>query len=165
MKKYKLLEIEEEYRIFACKDIPRYNVKIGDIGGRVQSEKNLSQYGDCWIEFNSRVLADGLVKDNAILKNSSTISGKVIVGGNAVVCDDAIIHGKSVIKGDCVIKHSAIVRNCVIGGNTIVAGDAYIIDIVTNEGIFCGTMKDIFIKESIENSPAYRAFMGQKKHG
>ena len=52
MKKYELAEQDPEtglYRIQALRDIPEMNVSVGDIGGFVASEKNLSQDGTCWI--------------------------------------------------------------------------------------------------------------------
>ena len=37
------------YRIRALRDIPRHNVKAGDVGGWIESEYNLSQDGDAWV--------------------------------------------------------------------------------------------------------------------
>ena len=59
MKRYELTDIRNGKlrRIRALRDIPRYNVKAGDLGGWVESEKNLSQEGDCWVGGNARVYA------------------------------------------------------------------------------------------------------------
>ena len=64
MKKYELTDIRDcklwdvsLRRIRALRDIPRYHVKAGDLGGWVGPEKNLSQEGDCWVGGNARVYA------------------------------------------------------------------------------------------------------------
>lgn len=41
------------FRIRALRDFS--NVKAGDVGGFVTSEKNLSHKGDCWVSGNARV--------------------------------------------------------------------------------------------------------------
>lgn len=58
--KYEMLEVcdvvcknklfKNVRQIRALKDIPCHNVKVGDLGGYVENETNLSQEGDCWIE-------------------------------------------------------------------------------------------------------------------
>ena len=64
-KKYELtnetVEFDEVtlYRIKALKDIPRYDVKKGDLGGWLEEESNLSQDGDCW------AFGDAQVYENA----------------------------------------------------------------------------------------------------
>lgn len=47
-------------QIRALKDIPRHNIQAGDFGGYVENETNLSQEGDCWIEYGCVV--SGLVQ-------------------------------------------------------------------------------------------------------
>ena len=66
-KKYELIPSDKEglYRIKALRDFN--DVKKGDIGGYVESEKNLSQLGDCWIYDNARVHNNAQVCDNAIV--------------------------------------------------------------------------------------------------
>ena len=49
------------------RDIPRHFVRAGDLGGLVESERNLSQEGDAWV------------------------SGKALVYGDAKVCREADI--------------------------------------------------------------------------
>ena len=67
MKKYELLNIRDgkARRIIALRDIPRYNVKAGDLGGWVESEHNLSQDGDYWVGGNARVDCHARVFGNA----------------------------------------------------------------------------------------------------
>lgn len=59
--KYEMLEVcdvldlhgecfDNVRQIRALKDIPCHNVKVGDLGGYIENETNLSQEGDCWID-------------------------------------------------------------------------------------------------------------------
>ena len=41
----------------ACKDFG--NIKKGDFGGYVESEKNLSHEGNCWVYDGAKVYGDG----------------------------------------------------------------------------------------------------------
>ena len=72
-KKYKLLDecIEfnglKLFRIQALKDFD--NVKTGDIGGYIESEKNLSQKGNCWVS------GDAWIENNAEVSGDAKVSG------------------------------------------------------------------------------------------
>ena len=140
--KYELIpsDIEGLFRIKALKDFN--NVKKGDIGGYIQSEKNLSQYDDCWI------YDDAVVRDNAKVCHNAQIYDEVIVMGNAEVCDNVQIYdnafvignaqvcdnaqvcGKAIvcdnarIRGHAVVQHDAVVRgNAQIWGDAIISSD------------------------------------------
>lgn len=52
-------------QIRALKDIPCHNVKVGDLGGYVENETNLSQEGDCWIESGCVVSGPIKIAENA----------------------------------------------------------------------------------------------------
>ena len=43
------------HRIKALRDIERYDVKTGDLGGWVERENNLSQSGDAWVTIMSNL--------------------------------------------------------------------------------------------------------------
>lgn len=104
-KKYKLIKDNVNhfcslgyYRIEAIKDFN--DVKKGDIGGYVENEDNLSQYGDCWIYDNARVYGNAKVCDNA------KIYGRAKIHGNAIICNNAIIKSDSdyiVFKNCCLL--------------------------------------------------------------
>ena len=92
MGKYELTEetiqIDENktlYRIKALKDFG--DVKAGDLGGFVESEKNLSHEGNCWIY------------DNAIVYDSAKILDSACVFGYACIYGSASISGTSEIYG------------------------------------------------------------------
>ena len=57
------------YQIIASKDIPCHNVKEGDLGGYIESEQNLSQKGNCWIDTSVRLIGTTQIKGNALLQS------------------------------------------------------------------------------------------------
>lgn len=108
MKKYKLLlddmvaNIDVTlYRIIALKDFD--DVKKGDLGGYVEDEKNLSQFGSCWIYDDAKVAYKAYVCDN------SKIYGDVYIHGDTHIYGSAIIKGNAEIHGNANVGNNAIV--------------------------------------------------------
>ena len=73
MKKYELTNETQPleagtvlHRIRALRDIPRFGVKAGELGGFVEEENNLSQDGDAWVSDNAEVSGDA---DYMVIKN------------------------------------------------------------------------------------------------
>ena len=85
-------------------------MKKGDLGGYVWSERALSQYDDCWIQKDSKVMGNSMVCLDAVIGNKSVISGYVVISGNSVV-------RKSVISGDVLITGDAFVYGCDVSGH------------------------------------------------
>lgn len=79
MKKYELtdeiIEVEGKklYRIRALVDIPKHDVKIGDFGGFVESEENLSHLGDAWVTDNARVTDNAWVGKNVLVTDNARV--------------------------------------------------------------------------------------------
>ena len=78
MKKYELTEetiktndTRKLYRIKALKSFS--NVKAGDLGGYVESEKNLSQNGDCWVYGSARIFDSAWVGGSALIFDSAEV--------------------------------------------------------------------------------------------
>ena len=120
-KKYKLTEESIDfmgktlYRIEALKDFGKVNK--GDKGGYVQSEKNLSQEGNCWIYDNAKVYDKAKIFDkakvwgNAIVFDEATVCGRAHISDNAEVYGNALIYGNAKIYGNAEIKNDAKVKN------------------------------------------------------
>ena len=95
MKKYELtdeiIEVEGKklYRIRALVDIPKHDVKIGDFGGFVESEENLSHRGNAWVTDNARVSKNALVTDNAIVTGNARVTDNARVSKNVRVTGNA----------------------------------------------------------------------------
>lgn len=122
-------------------------------GGYVESYRNLSQEGNCWVGRgvavygNARVKDDALldtyvsskldnisvvIKDNAIVEESVSIIGDLInIEGNAILTDRAAVHIAPLVK-DSKYKISVNIRgNSVVGGDSII-GSAYISSSIRN---------------------------------
>jgi len=148
-KKY---ELEEDHIIFNSRVLYRIRAtkdtifaKKGDKGGYIESERNLSQDGQCWIADDARVFDNALVKNDAIVYQRATILDQATVGDCARVsgwawihdyariADVANVNGRADIRGDVLIYESAKVTDhaklfgeCEVGGRGTIGGCAYI---------------------------------------
>ena len=114
------------YRIIALKDFD--DVKKGDLGGFVESEDNLSQFGECWISGYAKVYDDAFVYRNARISNNANVFGQAeiygdaFVYGNSRVYDYAVVHEKAEIR-----DNAKIYGNAVIIGNAVIRGNAKVV--------------------------------------
>lgn len=122
------------YRIRAVKSFP--GVKAGELGGYVAGEHNLSQYGNSWIQTDSKVFNLAYVGDNAIVRKS-------IMYGNAKAIENCrVIH--TTMYGDSIIKGFAISNNSYIYHKSVICGESRVSGHLAFEGI----IKDkVFIKD------------------
>ncbi len=120
--KEKYIELKDGrklYQIRALREIQNermiVSIKKGELGGYVESEKNLSQEGNSWICQSARVYENALVKDGSLVGN------KVIVRGNAAIKDDAYVRAMSIGK-------TIIEDNARIGGiSTVGLEDPFVV--------------------------------------
>lgn len=120
------------YEIRALRDIERYNVRRGDLGGYIESEYNLSQQGDCWIEKQCYVYNEGQVLDDAYVGNHSKVYDKAILRDQAQVLDGGEAYGNAKMFGESKIKGGVIRENAIIKDDSVicrswVSGSAQII--------------------------------------
>ena len=120
-KKYELTDevIEEDgvelRRIRAVRDFG--NVKVGDLGGFVQSEMNLSHEGLAWISGDARVFGNAEVFGDARVFGNAEVFGNAWVFGDARVFDNAEVCGNAEVFGIAWVY-----------GNAWVYGDARVFD-------------------------------------
>ena len=155
MKKYeltsetKVINGVELHRIKALDSFGR--VEKGELGGWIESEKNLSQdgnawvggnakvCGNAWVGYNARVDRDAMVYENATVSGNATISGYATISGDAIVSGDATISGNAKVRGNASIEDYAkvydnaivsdnamVYENATISGNATVRGYAFI---------------------------------------
>lgn len=149
--KEKYIELKDGrklYQIRALREIQNermiVSIKKGELGGYVESEKNLSQEGNSWISQSARVY------DNALVKDGSLVGNKVIVRGNAAIEDDAYVRAMSIGK-------TIIEDNARIGGiSTVGLEDPFVVfnhkgtRICGNSAILGNTMIDrTDVKDSV----------------
>jgi carbonic anhydrase/acetyltransferase-like protein (isoleucine patch superfamily) len=120
MKKYKLrLDLKRELGLVTLFRIER--LSNGELGGYIESEKNLSQVGHAWVSGNAWVFGNAFVFDNAL------VSGHAWVSGHALVSGDAQVSGNARVSGNAQVSGSAFVfGNALISGNAWVSGDAQV---------------------------------------
>ena len=137
----------DNVRIRALRDIPRHNVRKYDIGGSVEGYHNLSQFGDCWIGENGKVLGkarvsgDAIVRSQAKIYGHAKIKGQAIVYGWAKVCGHAVVKDMAEIYCQATVSEHAEVKgksfihgsvslsgNCIVSGRTVVRDTAQICD-------------------------------------
>ena len=102
------------HRIRALRDIPRFGVKAGELGGFVEGEINLSQDGDAWVSGNACVSANACVSDNAWVYGDAWVSDSAGVFGNAKVSGNAEVSGDADISGDAEVSANSdymVVKN------------------------------------------------------
>lgn len=104
------------HRIRALVDIPN-RCKAGDLGGYIESERNLSHNGSCWVAHNAKVCADALVIEDAYVRNNASIEDHALVADYAIVSDNAVISNLATIK-----EHASICDNAQIFGKAVCCG-------------------------------------------
>ena len=87
MKKFELTTDTKMFlgkKLFRIKALISFgNVKVGDMGGYIEKEENLSQYGDAWVSGNARVSGNAKVFGNAKVSGNAEVFGNARVSGNA----------------------------------------------------------------------------------
>lgn len=111
MKKYELTNEyitylgKKLYRIKALKNFG--NVKIGELGGYIEKEDNLSQYDNAWVYGKAIVKDNAMVCGDARVYGDAVVKDNAIVGGNAIVKDKTWVCGNARIKGNAWIESNA----------------------------------------------------------
>ena len=129
MKHFKLrtdltIEVGEKilYRIEATRDIEKFGVKAGDLGGYVEKEENLS--GNAWVSDLAMVYGNAWVCDTAHVSGDARVYGDTWVCDNALVCDNAQVYGNARVSGDASVSGDADVSgDALVSGNAEVYGD------------------------------------------
>ena len=152
MKKYELTNETKKvgsvtlHRIRALKDFGK--VVEGELGGWLESEANLSQNGNCWVEGNAMVYGNALIRKNAYVSGNAVVEGNAIVSDYAEIYGNAYVTGYSVVRGYAHVNGNAFVKDYAeisenayvagrasiegassVKGNTTITGRAYVMDV------------------------------------
>lgn len=125
--------------IRAVHDIPRHNIKAGELGGYIEKGSNLSQDGDCWVGRNSFVYEHAEILENALITHSppknahivckQIIPASTLVYGHAKVFDHSTVCASGKVHGNAKVHGHAIICCCTVSGDAdvrdkiIVAGN------------------------------------------
>lgn len=118
------------YRIRALKNLP--GVNIGDLGGFIQSEDNLSHEDDCWVFDNAkvcnnaRICHDAIIRDYAYIRDDVWVGGLAFVGGHARLFDRVRVFYNANILYAFVFGDAKIGPDVRIGSDVSIGGQAVI---------------------------------------
>ena len=125
--KYELTDLSIEhkgytlYRIRALKGFGQ--VKKGDLGGYIESEKNLSQDGDAWVIHDAKVYGRAWVSNNALIAKNAEVFGRARVYDNACVSGQAKVFGNArVLSTARAFERAQVYGRAVIHGHAVVYG-------------------------------------------
>lgn len=121
----------EVHRIVAVTDFKDLNgetVNAGDLGGCIESEKNLSQDGIAWVRVTAIVCGNAVIKDNALISNDAVVSGNAKITGNARVKGHAKVRGDAQVRGHAEVTGWAIVQGAAVITNYAHVSDHVVID-------------------------------------
>lgn len=96
------------------------HVKAGDLGGWIESEKNLDQDYTAWVSDEAMVFEAASVSEEACVSGHAQVFGEAIVTGGAEVTDNARIFGTAFILDS--VKIYGDTQFC---GDTMVSGAVY----------------------------------------
>ena len=118
-------------RIRYTKFLPQHDIKVGDVGGWIEKDANLSGsacvLGNASVSGNARVSGDAHVSDYARVFCNARVSGNARVLGNASVSDDASVCGEAILSDNAVVCGDAHVSgDAIVSGDAFVCGDARI---------------------------------------
>lgn len=94
MKKYELtsnFKMCSGKKIFQIRALVnlKNGVKVGELGGWIEKEENLSHIGDAWVSGNAKITGDACVTDNAWVTDNACVTDNAWVRDNAWVTGDA----------------------------------------------------------------------------
>ncbi len=101
----------------------------GDVGGWIQTGRNLAHEGGAWVGGDARVFddaavsGDALVSGNAAVFDDAAVSGDAVVDGNAAVFGSAEVYGTAEVGGEAQVFDSARIY-----GRAQVSGQAMVFD-------------------------------------
>ncbi len=147
-------------------------VKLGDIGGWIEKERNLSHNDNAWVGDdarvggNARIYGDARVYGNAWVYGNTWVYGSARVYGNAWVGDDARVGGNTWVYGDARVGDDARVDGSArIYGSAWVYGDARVggnAQIALNADIH--TTSDYIVIGPIGSQDAFLIFYRSKNN-
>ncbi len=114
------------HRIRSLRDFN--DVKRGDLGGFIESEKNLSQTGTSWVYDRAKIYNEAFIHKDAQIRDRAEISGSAFVGGAALIDGSALITGNARVFEEAKIRENATVSDSVfVSGKAEVRG-AVVVD-------------------------------------
>ena len=168
-RKYELIKSDKPgfYHPRALRDF--CDITKGSVGGYIQGEDNLSQYGNAWVYCQAQVYGNAQVYDDAQVYGNAQVYGIAQVRGDALVSGDALVYGYAKVYDNAQVYGYAKVRgDAQVYGKAQVYGYAQVYDIahvcgdaqVYGNALVCGnavikTFKDYIVFKNWWSSGRY----------
>lgn len=117
------------------------DVTIGQLGGYIESEDNLSHEGNCWVyDFGkvhdlARVSENGKVYGNAQMHGMSQLYGNAKITGECRIHDNVQIYDNAEIRGNTKLYNNVqVYGNGKVNGDSSIYGDTQIYEKAVIEG-------------------------------
>lgn len=114
MKKYEFTGETKKVGLFSNITVKRIRatvefgrVKIGDLGGWIEKEENLSHENEAWVYDNAKVYGNAQVCGDAKVYGNAEVYGDAEVYGNAEVCGNAEVWGNAQVCGNAQVWDNA----------------------------------------------------------
>lgn len=117
------------------------NVQKGDLGGYIESKKNLATAGNCWVYDNAKVYGNAMVLGDSAVCNNAEVFDYAIVDMNARILDEAKVCGRAIIYRNATVSvmakvygyarvkdEATVTDKAIVTGKTCVYGNARIGD-------------------------------------
>ena len=85
------------------------NIYVGSLGGYVESRRNLSDDGNCWIDYDSKVYGDVTIRDNSLIIKSN-------INGNAE-CLLSNIMQNSIVQDSTLVGYFEVWDSSIVKSN------------------------------------------------
>lgn len=99
------------HRIKAKRDIAKWGVKSGDLGGCIETEENLRDDGNAWVSGDARVYGNAWVSGDACVCDNARVYGNAWVYGNARVYGDARVYDNACVYDIACLQYGALTRD------------------------------------------------------
>lgn len=142
------MHMDHKYRLVRTSDAPRGLYRIvatrsfgevteGELGGFVESARNLSQDGDCWVHDDACVRGEAVVQDASHVYQDAQVFDRAIVGGCSILSGSAWVFGDAVVEDSTVagwawVCNRASVRASRVERGATVYGRAKINDLLVS---------------------------------
>lgn len=121
------------YRIRALVDLPRHNVKAGDLGGFAQGAHNLRD--EAWVADEAIVCDEAILYGNALAKDNAVLEGQASMSLGATISDYGIMFDRSKLSGGAQVKEMARMGGDAYAfGEATISGSAYLTDLSSTCG-------------------------------
>ena len=102
----------EGKKLFRIKALTNFgNVSMGELGGFIEKEDNLSISGDAWVSGNAQVYGYAQVYGNALVYGDAWVSGNAQVYGDAWVYGNTRVYGNAQVYGYAQVSFGQLITD------------------------------------------------------